>query len=189
VKSAAPDIIKREVQALEKQTDRTVKQIRTDGAAEFNSKVYTDWLAEKGIAKQSSAPYTQSQNGLAEQAIQMLNTMISCMLIQSGLPVTFWAEAVLYSAVVINAVPKVKQSKSPYHIMFNKKFLIHMIHPFSCEACAYIPASKRRKFALKAEKCIFLGIQHGYAAYCLFQLSDSTIMMSREVIFRDNKFP
>jgi hypothetical protein len=167
VKSTAPDIIKREVQALEKQTDRTVKQIRTDGAAEFNSKVYTDWLAEKGIAKQSSAPYTQSQNGLAEQAIQTLNTMISCMLIQSGLPVTFWAEAVSYSAVVINTVPKVRQSKSPYHIMFNKKFLIHMIHPFSCEAWAYIPAAKRRKFAPKAEKCIFLGIQCGYAAYCL----------------------
>jgi hypothetical protein len=52
--------------------------------------------------------------------------------------------------------------------MFDKKFLIHMIHPFGCEAWAYIPAAKRRKFTLKAEKCIFLGIQCGYAAFHLF---------------------
>jgi len=81
---------------------------------------------------------------MAERAIQTINNMIQCMLIQSGLPKSFWAEAVFYAVVIHNAVPKTTLNFiSPLERMFNERPDHNMIHSFRCEAWRHISDSKR----------------------------------------------
>lgn len=188
-KSEGPRKIQEFVEKAEKQTSKSVRAIRTDGAAEYNSKAYKDWLAKKGITKETSAPYCQSQNGLAERNIQTINNMATCMLLQAGLKPPYWGYAVTYAAFIRNVLPTKRSEKSPYEQWFGKKPNMQMVHTFGCEAWAHIPKQRRKKFVGKATRCIFLGVADNYEAFVLCRVSDRKQIISRDVSFRENVFP
>ena len=79
------------------------RRIRTDGegslaeSQQFRTMVIgLEWTLEK------TAPDTSSQNGIAECPHQTLATMIRCVLYSSSLPITFWADALIYVNYVNN---------------------------------------------------------------------------------------
>jgi transposase InsO family protein len=45
-----------------------IKTLRSDNGGEFVSKKFDNFLHECGIQRQTNAPYTPQQNGVAEQA-------------------------------------------------------------------------------------------------------------------------
>lgn len=188
-KSKGPQEIQNFVEKMENLTGERVRVIRTDGAAEYNSHGYKQWLEKKGIVKETSAPYCQSQNGLAERNIQTLNNMATCLLIQAGLPPSFWAYAVTYAARLRNSLPTKVSNTTPYEQMFKKKPDLSMLHTFGCEAWAHIPKQHRGKFTAKAHRCIFLGFADNHEAFLLRRTSDGKLLTSRDVNFRENIFP
>src|SRR5947207_12058418 len=72
---------------------RHVKRIRIDNAKEFTSQDIQVFCESEGIEIEPTAPYAHEQNGRAERANRTLRDMASTMLIESGLPEGFWAEA------------------------------------------------------------------------------------------------
>jgi transposase InsO family protein len=52
---------------VENQTGTKIKTLRFDNGGEFVSKMFDNFLHECGIQRQTSAPYTPQQNGVAEQ--------------------------------------------------------------------------------------------------------------------------
>ncbi|CAL2255540.1 unnamed protein product [Prunus armeniaca] len=52
---------------IQNQFSAAIKCFQSDGGGEFLSKVFTDFLASKGIVRRLSCPYTPQQNGLAER--------------------------------------------------------------------------------------------------------------------------
>ncbi|CAL9016186.1 unnamed protein product [Prunus brigantina] len=52
---------------IQNQFSAAIKCFQSDGGGEFLSKVFTDFLASKGIVHRLSCPYTPQQNGLAER--------------------------------------------------------------------------------------------------------------------------
>ena len=58
-----------------------------------------------GIAKHHTVRKTPQQNGLADRMNRTILERVRCMLSFSGLPKTFWAEAVMTASYLINRCP------------------------------------------------------------------------------------
>ncbi|BBH03567.1 hypothetical protein Prudu_014481 [Prunus dulcis] len=61
--------------------------LKSDGGGEFLSKVFTDFLASKGIVRRLSCPYTPQQNGLAERKNRHIIETAITLLTTAALPV------------------------------------------------------------------------------------------------------
>jgi len=68
-------------------------------------KEFSDYLASEGIIRETSAPDTPQQNGLAERMQQTLWTGIRAILHHSGMKYGFWAEALAVIVHVMNRAP------------------------------------------------------------------------------------
>nr|GEW06645.1 retrotransposon protein, putative, Ty1-copia subclass [Tanacetum cinerariifolium] len=77
----------------ENQTGRTIKKLRTDIGLEFCNREFEELCNESEIARQLTVVGTPQQNGLVERVNRTLIDKVLCLLIQSGLPKTFWAKA------------------------------------------------------------------------------------------------
>lgn len=71
-----------------------MKVLRADGGGEFISVKLRLFCEKQGIAIKYAAPYVHEENGLAERGWRTIVTMKDSMLIDSGLPNGFWAEAI-----------------------------------------------------------------------------------------------
>ena len=79
------------------------KRIRTDGEGSLaESQICRNLISKLGFTLQKTATDSSSQNGLAERPHQTLATMVRCLLYSSSLPVTFWADALVYATYVNN---------------------------------------------------------------------------------------
>ena len=58
---------------------------------------WKEYNQKHGITHELSAPYSSSQNGLAEQAIRTTMDDVHTLLRDSGLGNSYWAEAAAYS--------------------------------------------------------------------------------------------
>ncbi|KAD4584712.1 hypothetical protein E3N88_22313 [Mikania micrantha] len=79
---------------VEKQYSLPVKCVRSDNGTEFRNHILDEFYLSKGIKRQYSIPRTPEQNGLVERKNRTLIEAARTMLADSGLPLTFWAEAV-----------------------------------------------------------------------------------------------
>ena len=67
--------------------------LRTDGGGEFISTAFQSFCQERGINIGYAVPYIHEENGIAERCWRTLTQMKDSLLIDSGLPTQFWAEA------------------------------------------------------------------------------------------------
>jgi hypothetical protein len=85
---------------------KKLKVMRTDSAKElFIEKEFCKWLQENGIRQEASAPHAQYQNGFCESHIGIILRMANCALQMSGLPISFWGEALLWAVETWNRLP------------------------------------------------------------------------------------
>ncbi|CAI7868315.1 unnamed protein product [Closterium sp. NIES-54] len=87
---------------VERQQDRLVKAIRTDRGGEFLSKEFSLWLKKNGIRHSLTMPYSPAMNGIAERANRTIKETARGLLIEAGLPVYFWPDAVRSACVAKN---------------------------------------------------------------------------------------
>ena len=91
---------------MEKLTGQSIKYLRLDRGSEYMSKGFTDFLAEHGIQRKTSAPRTPQQNGLAERMNQTLLGGSRALLEHSGMTKGFWAKAMGTAAHILNCSPR-----------------------------------------------------------------------------------
>ena len=71
-----------------------MKIFRADGGGEFISHKLWTFCKKRGILIKYAAPYVHKENRLAERGWRTNVTIKNSMLINSGLPNGFWAEAI-----------------------------------------------------------------------------------------------
>ncbi|KAJ9541898.1 hypothetical protein OSB04_028404 [Centaurea solstitialis] len=100
--------------------DKLVRVIRSDNGTEFKNSIIEDYLTSVGITHNFSAPRTPKQNGVVERKNRTLVEAAKTMLNTSGLPLTFWAEAVSTACYTQNRSLVVKRvEKTPYQLLYN----------------------------------------------------------------------
>ncbi|KAL0456140.1 UNVERIFIED_CONTAM: Retrovirus-related Pol polyprotein from transposon TNT 1-94 [Sesamum latifolium] len=111
------------------------------------------------------------------------------LLISSDLPKTFWSEALLTAAYLINRSPSVPlNSKLPECMWSGKNIDLSSIRIFGCFAFAL---QNGDKLDLRAQKCIFIGYPIGVKGYRLWLRSQPgfKVIISRDVTFNEIEMP
>nr|GEV74050.1 retrotransposon protein, putative, Ty1-copia subclass [Tanacetum cinerariifolium] len=170
----------------ENQTWRMVKKLRTDNGLEFCKQEFEQLCIESRIARHLIVVGTPQQNALVECMSRTLMDKVRYLLIQFGLPKTFWAEATCTAAYLINRSPSRAIEKNTHMEMWSGHPSDYgMLRIFGCVT---YPHDKQGKLEPRAVKCILLGYPKGVKGYRLYRLDDESpkIVASRNVVFNES---
>ncbi|KAK3880875.1 hypothetical protein Pcinc_014673 [Petrolisthes cinctipes] len=174
---------------VENQMGRKIKILRTDNGGEYKSNDFEQYLIGEGIRHEYTIPKTPEQNGVSERMNRTLVEQIRAMLIDSGLPHRFWAEALSTACYLKNRSPaRALKGKTPCQALMGKKPTVHHLRVLGCVCYAHVPKDERRKLDPKSVKCIFLGYGSEVKGYRLFDLEKKRILNSRDVTFDESHY-
>ena len=97
--------------------DKNPKAIRVDRGTEFINENLTSWCREQGLDIQTTAPYSPSQNGIAERMNRTLVELARAMMKGQNLPEFLWEYAIAHAAYLRNrSHTAILKRNSPYQI-------------------------------------------------------------------------
>ena len=187
-KDEALDKFKDYVAMAETKFGYKVMKTRSDNGGEYCSKLFEDYLKERGTQGERTAPYTPQQNGISERLNRTLMEKVRSMLYHSKLPLRFWAEALMVATHVRNCSPTCALEETPYERWNNEKPDVSVLRVFGCKAYARVPDEKRKKLDPKSQKCIFVGYPTGVKGYKLYDPVKQKMIVRRDVVFIENAF-
>ena len=101
---------------------RNPRCIRVDRGKEFINQALQAWSRERGLDIQQTAPYTPSQNGVAERANRTLVELARAMIRGQRAPEFLWELSVAHAAYLRNrAYTATLKDKTPYEIWYGSK--------------------------------------------------------------------
>ncbi|GJV78762.1 retrotransposon protein, putative, ty1-copia subclass [Tanacetum coccineum] len=124
--------------------------------------------------------------GVAERMNITLMDKVRCLLIQSRLLKTFWAEETCTTAYLINRSPsRAIEKKIPIEMWSGHLSDYEMLRIFDCVA---YPHDKQGKLEPRAIKYVLLGYPEGVKGYKLYRLDDKSpkIVTRRNVVFNES---
>ena len=145
-----------------------------DNAKDYYNQVLTPYFQREGIIHESSCVNTPQQNGVAERKNGHLLDSTRSFMFQKNVPKSFWGEAVLTAAHLINILPsRILGFKSPMDILSTFYPNLHTTNNlvpriFGCVTFVHVHNQNRGKLDPWALKCVFLGYsstQKGYKCY------------------------
>jgi hypothetical protein len=146
---------------------------------------------EKGILRQLTIPYTPQQNGVAERRNRTLFEMVSSMMVQANLPITFWGDALLNVVHILNRVPSKSVSSTPYKLWNNRKPDLSNLRPWGCGVFVHDMSHQHDKLGPRGKKNIFIRYSEHFKGYVFIDEQSSgsvTEFESRDIIFLENEF-
>jgi len=186
-KSEDPAKFKEYVVKVEKRhPELKVCRIRVDGGGEYAShEKFLEYLAEEGIIREVSAPYSEQQNGILERCNRTVLDPARSMLKHARMPNKLWAKAVSTAVYIKNQLPsRALPNSMPFQRWTQKKPDISQLRTLGCLAFAWIHGDLRKKLDKQAYKWVLLG----YSAETSTQYRVMDVNSGRLFIARDVKF-
>ncbi|KAJ0833844.1 putative RNA-directed DNA polymerase [Helianthus annuus] len=154
---------------VEKESECSIKVLRTDRGGEFCSKEFNSFCEVNGIRRELSEPHTPQHNGVVERKNRTVMGMVRSMLKENKLPNYLWAEAVATAIYAINRSPtSAVEDKTPYQVWYNLKPDVTHMKVFGCVAYGHKFAQGRRKLDDRSNKMIFVGYSTNGTGYRLY---------------------
>ncbi|KAI3767848.1 hypothetical protein L2E82_18277 [Cichorium intybus] len=165
---------------------KQVRMIRSDNGTEFKNKILDDFLVNKGITHNFSAPYTPQQNGVVERRNRSLCEASRTMLSFTKLPLYFWADAIATACYTQNRSNITKRfNLTPYEIINKRKPNVKFFHVFGSKCFIFKSKEKRVKWDEKADEGIFLGYSLTSKAYRVLNKRSRKIEETYYITFDD----
>lgn len=76
---------------------------------------------------------------------------------------------------------------TPYQAMFDKKPCLDQLRVFDCTAYVKVLLAHTKKLDDRSKKMVYLGVEEGSKAHCLFDPEGNGICVSRDVVFDENR--
>ncbi|KAJ9544584.1 LOW QUALITY PROTEIN: hypothetical protein OSB04_024291 [Centaurea solstitialis] len=187
-KSDAADRIIAFIKRIQVLLGRRVKKLRSDNGTEFRNAKLQSFLEDVGISHNFSAVRTPQQNGVVERKNRTLVEAARCMMAHSGVPQSFWAEAVSIACYTQNRTLIVKRTgKTAYEMVEQRKPNIDYFRVFGCKCYVLNNRDDLGKFEPKSDESIFIGYSHNSKAYRVFNKRTRTILESSNVDFSETE--
>jgi len=166
-----------------------VRNLRTDYGGEFTSKTLKDFCQANSVLHTFAGPYAPQQMGIVERMNRTLTQIARSMLIQSGCPKEFWAEALNTAAYIVNRMPD-EDGKSPFYKVFGRHPRIKHMRMFGCRAFVQLERHERSKLDPKARAGIFVGYDaSNWRCYRVWDSATRRVRLSVHVSFIEHLFP
>ncbi|MBW0498232.1 hypothetical protein O181_037947 [Austropuccinia psidii MF-1] len=104
-KSKAKEKIKNLIHKIQQNPLSKISNIVSDNGSEFKNQDLLTFFQKEGITHLTTSPYTTQQNSVAERGNQTTMNKARCLLKDSGLPLSYWAEAVNTAVYLENLTP------------------------------------------------------------------------------------
>jgi hypothetical protein len=161
--------------------------LKSDRGGEFTGRRFRDTLLRLGIRQILVTPRDPQLNGGAERQGQTLFGDVRAMLIDSGLPMGFWAHAARYSAYTRNRMPRLRSKDGPFSTtpiewLTGERPTSKYMKVFGCY-CTYYTDSEH-KLLPRGQTARFLGISEG-RYYILWDPKSQRVMTRTHVQFRE----
>jgi len=187
-KGEAFDKFRRFKASVEHETGASIKTLRTDRGGEFTSTEFQSFCEVAGIQRHLTAPYTPQQNGVVERRNRTLLEMTRSILKHMGVPNYLWGEAIRHSTYLINRVAtKALNSQTPYEVFKGRKPDINHVRVFGCIGYTKIDTHNVKKLDDRSRTLVHLGTEPGSKAYRMFDPTSKRIIVSRDVVFDEDK--
>lgn len=187
-KSDATSIIRQAIHTIETRYNGKAVFFRSDGERSFG-KSFQDFITEKGITYESSAPDTPEQNGHSERKGGVLATKARAMRIQAGVPLYLGHEIIRTAGYIANRTPMRKHNwKTPYEMVTGNPPNLSHLHTFGCKAYTLDKHIPRMK---KLQERAHIGYLVGYDSSNIFRIwipSRHKVIRTRDVVFDDDSF-
>ena len=129
-----------------------VKTVHCGGELELTAGKMGDHFHSKGIVVQQTVPYAHQQNGKSEHYIHTIEEGGQALLVDAGLPMSFWLDAMLTCQYLVNCLPTstLPDNLTLYEVLSNgcKPDLSHL-HVWGCECFVVVPDELRAKAGFK----------------------------------------
>ncbi|CAB0004910.1 unnamed protein product [Nesidiocoris tenuis] len=156
---------------------------RKNNGSEFVNKKFDAYLKDCGIARRLSVPHTPQQNGLAERMNRTIMNMVRCFLIESQLPVSFWAEAASTAVYIKNRCPAAGiNGKIPYKQWYKKTPTAVYFRRFGSKGFMQNKPAKS-KLEPKSVEVILVGYSTTSKAYRVWCPSERKTYVARDIQF------
>jgi hypothetical protein len=161
--------------------------IRSDRGTEFTNQEVIQYLRDKNIRQELTAPYCLEQNGVTEWENCTLVEAARSMLHPRNIPLYFWREAVQTAAYMLNRTyTRLQPNSTPYKRWFGEKPSLAHTRIFGCDAFIHIPKAKRKKLDAKCHPGMFLGYSDKSKAYWVWDKITRRVVITRDIIFHEN---
>ena len=160
---------------------------------ECKSDAVKSFLNSVGGELRTCCAYTPETMAFIERLWGIINNMATAMLLDKGLPTTYWEYAQTYALDIYNNIPPTKtprgeEPRSPNEKFDGKKMDMSLYQVFGCRAFAHIPKQKQRKnLDARAIQGIFIGLDRSsYPGYMIYSPEFHTTYVSGDVVFHPN---
>ncbi|KAD6796314.1 hypothetical protein E3N88_07210 [Mikania micrantha] len=171
----------------ENQYSLPVKCVRSDNGTEFRNHILDEFYLSKGIKRQYSIPRTPEQNGVVERKNRTLIEAARSMIADSGLPLTFWAEAVNTACYVQNRVlVNQRLLKTPYEVLHHLAPLISFFRAFGCPCYILNTKDQLQRFDSKVDAGYFVGYSSTCKVYRVFNCRTKIVEETLHVKFNES---
>jgi transposase InsO family protein len=186
-KSDSTERIKGHVVKLKQKFGRAPKFMRVDNGAELVNGEVKKFAEQEGITIEMTAPYSPSQNGIAERFNRTILELVRAMLIAKGLPPFLWDEAARHATYLRNRAPtRALSGMTPYEAWHGKKPDISHLREFGCDVWVLDESLNKSKLAPKSNKMVFVGFEDGSKAVRYWDKATRRVKVSRNVVFNEN---
>src|SRR6266581_5738828 len=161
--------------------------IRTDRGTEFVKHTLQSWCEAQGIELQLTAPYSPSQNGVAECMIRTLTELTRAMLAAAKMPEFLWEPAIAHAAYLRNiSYTRKIPTATPYQIWNGKKPNVSHLREFGAPVWVLLQGQHiQRKLLPKSQRRVYVGYDDGSKAVKYYNPATRNILTSRNFHFID----
>nr|GEU70710.1 putative ribonuclease H-like domain-containing protein [Tanacetum cinerariifolium] len=187
-KDETSPILKTFITGLENQLSLKVKVIRSDNGNEFKNNDINQLCGMKGIKREFSVPRTSKQNGIAKRKNRTFIEAARTMLVDSLLPIPFWAKVVNTACYVQNRVLVTKpHNKIPYELLHGRTPSTGFMRPFGYPVTILNTLDSLGKFNGKVDEGFLVGYSVNSKAFRVFNSRTCIIQETLRVNFLENK--
>ncbi|KAK3037179.1 hypothetical protein RJ639_031066 [Escallonia herrerae] len=134
---------------------------------------------------------TPQQNGVAERKNRHLLEVVRASLIEAHLPLSYWGEALISAAYLINRVPsRTIDYQTPSQALVEAIVALVLPnlppHVFGCVAFVHLHKHQRNKLSPRALRCVFVGYAAHQKGYRCYHPPTRKMFITLDVVFHED---